>query len=322
MADPRRSTPPFVISYGGENFFLDRDLLKARQYPDRDITEFDGAEVSDYEVLSVLESNHIEGRKQVLIIDNANKIKDSKGLKAYIEGKAPSDDYIVLVAIVRSEKLPSLWQSVGKKGRIIEHKKLKTYDTNNEVLEWLPKEATRLGFTLSKEMAEAIYGYVGSDLYQLANELGKLAILVDGGAVTIEHLRLVLSKTVSSEPFKVAEAVAEKDTKRALTAVSLLYEHEGDEVAIPITYALMKSTEKLLLARSMLDRGAKDEDIAASVGMHPWRCKTFFIPQVRKHTFQSLRTAMKRLSKLDAHVKTSDKSRRTALELVVIALAT
>jgi len=96
----------------------------------------------------------------------------------------------------------------------------------------------------------------------------------------------------------------------------------GEEAHVPLSFSLIKQVEKLILARSMLDRKATEEEIAAAVGMHLWRCKTHYIPQVRKHTLGGLISCLGGLRKLDADVKGPARSKRTRVELAVLSLTT
>jgi DNA polymerase-3 subunit delta len=319
---------PFYVSFGDEDFFLDRDMMRARNFPDREITILDGVGLTDYELVSALETASVDlddplvSNKRVVILDNANKVKGDKALKSYIAEKNQDDDTVVLVAIVRSEKLSSLWEEAGKKGKVEHRKKLKTYETNNEVIGWIREEGRRLGLKVEEKIATSLFHNVGADLYRLSNELQKLSLLVGkGNSVTPEHLQLTISLSASGEPYQVAEFAAEKNARRALDTLSLIYKNGSDDPAIPTAYALMKTVERLLVARSMVDQGASEDDVAQRLKMHPWRCKTYFIPQVRKHTVESLKTAMSRLCGLDMKMKTSSASKRTALELTVLFLA-
>jgi len=70
-----------------------------------------------------------------------------------------------------------------------------------------------------------------------------------------------------------------------------------------------------------LEKKATDEEIAVAIGMNPWRCKTYFLPNVRKHTLGGLISVLGGLRKLDVDVKSSARSRRTRVELAVLAIA-
>jgi len=255
-------------------------------------------------------------------VDDAHKLKAGKELKTYLEQK-PSDEYDCILALVfRSEKLPSFWSKLGSKVTFREHKKLKTWDNNNEVVRWVQEEAKRLKLSLDAKMAWGMFQLAGDDLYRLASELRKLVLLVGPGVpITIEHLKLVLSPGTTAEPWTVAEAAFGKSPQKAINLLSLLYRYSSDDPSIPVMGAMMRQAEKLLLVRSMLDRNASHEEIAGRLGMHPYRFKMSLLPQVGKHTQRELVRAMRNLCKLDVDLKSTSRSRRTLLELVVIGLA-
>lgn len=310
---------PFFVSFGAEPYLLDQDRRKAQRLAGREVVELVGTGLTDSQVVAACESVSVEDRERVVILDHAEDMKGTDALAAYIEAKDPHDKRVVLWALVRSEKLPEIWAKAGRMGRVLEHRKLKTWDTNNEVVKWITAEATRRGLTLAEGVADRLFLLVGSDLYRLANELGKLGLL--SRKVTLEHLALAVPPTLPTEPFQVAEAAIGRDAGKAMNLLSLVYRTMGDDAHVPITAALMKQVEKMVVARQMIDQRAPDEDIALALGMNPWRCRTHFLPVVKRHTLGGLIAHMGRLARLDADVKGSAPSKRTRVELTVLAIA-
>ncbi len=84
--------------------------------------------------------------------------------------------------------------------------------------------------------------------------------------------------------------------------------------------ALIKSVERLFVARSMLDKGVSHDDIAGRLGMHPYRFKVSLLPQVERQTTSRLVSNMQMLSRLDVDLKRTS-HRRTLVELAVYELA-
>ena len=324
-----RLTSPFIVSFGEEEFLLDRDLQSYRSQPDRTVTILDGDGLEDHDLVTICETNIIDlddpaaTKPRIVVVDDAQEVKAEKALRAYVEKKDSKDLSVVLALIVRDPKLPSIWTKLGSKGAVREHKKFKTFETNNEVVKWMLEEARSIGLSLDSRTATGIFQVVGYDLYRISNELQKLLLLAGSGVpVTIEHIKLVLTQGNSVEPYHVADAVAAKDPKKAMNALSSLYRTTGEDPAVPVAYSLMRQVEKLLVARTMLDRGAGPEEVAGQLNMHPWRCKSFFLPLVGKHTRDGLIRAMHRLCKLDVEIKSGSLSKRTRLELAVLSIAT
>lgn len=314
---------PVVVSFGDEDFFLDRDLASFRTQPDRSVILVEGSEIkSDYELVSLLETRTIEGKPRVVVVDNAQKVKPDKALKAYLDGLNPKDLHVVLALVVRDAKLGVTWSKLGDKATITERKKLKTYESNNEVVRWIEAELVRANLKADGRIANVIYMGTGPNLYRITNEIGKLRLLVgEGKTVTVEHLQSVLTIGQTVDAWQVVDAAANKELKKAINLLSSLYKHASEDPSILLAYSLMKQAEKMLVASSLLSKQASEEDIAARLGMHPWRCKTFFLPMVRKHSLASLSRMMQELCRLDIEVKSTSQSRRTLLELAVLKLA-
>ena len=313
---------PFVVSFGAEPYFLDEDLRRGLSYADRNLTVLNGDGLKGSELVDVCETPCFDGSDRVVVVDNANKVKSDKVLKAYIESKDVADTSVIVVAICRSERLPDIWSSAADKSRLLQHPKLKTWDSKNEVLAYIPKIAKRLQLVLDKEVPETLFKYIGADLYKIENELRKLAVLVGkGGTVTLEQLKSLCTGVFPVTPFQVVEKAVQKDAQGALTYLAVLCENEGGACLVTVCGALSKQLEKLVVARQLLDQKMPEDDMAIQLNMHPYRLRNFFLPVVRKHTLSKLLHAMAVSCKLDLDVKGAGSSKRTLVELAVLAVA-
>lgn len=307
------------VSFGEEEFFLDREIQKLKLRSGVNVVVHDGYEINEASLLDSLEQRGFDERPRLIVLDNAQKVKGDKALKAYFQ---EWNGLCVFHAIVRSDKLSSFWSDAGKKGSIQEYKKLKTWDNRNEVVNWMRGEAKSLGVQLDEPNAKDIFQIVGGNLYRLSNELRKLSIYVGkGGTISRDKWTQVLTVSNISEPWEIAEWAADKRLQKALNGLSALYKNGADDPAVPLAYALMKQAERLLVACTLLAKGASEEDIAVRFGMNPWRCKNTLIPMAKKHSIEKLADLMCRLCLLDMQMKTSGPSKRTQLELTILTFA-
>jgi DNA polymerase III delta subunit len=140
-------------------------------------------------------------------------------------------------------------------------------------------------------------------------------------SVTPEHIRLVMTPTTNYESWDLADAVFSRNQKSAMNIVARLYQFAPEDPTLMIHGALVKSAERLFVAKSMKDKRASDEEIASRLGMHPYRYKTSFSIQVDKQNLKGLVKTMRLLSNLDVELKRTT-HRRTMLELAIFDLAT
>jgi DNA polymerase III delta subunit len=314
----------FFVSYGEEDYFLDRDLELARAWPDRSPILFDAEDdLYDSAVVEALETPTQDDLPRTVIVDNAQNLKETKAkaLRGYVDEKPTNDTSAVLFAIVRGPKLSDLWSHVSEKAIVSERKKLKTWDKNNEVVKYINERAVKFGLTLEQDVADSMCTHTGGDLYRINNEFKKLQLLLDGaGKVSLKHLALVIASTQKVEPHDVVDATFAKNTRVAMNSLSLLYKTMGGDASVPVCSGLMRELQKIIVARHMIDRG-QEADVATALDMHPWRCKTFFLPTVRKHSQKDLSGFMSRLCELEINVKGSSASKRTLVELTVLSIA-
>jgi DNA polymerase III subunit delta len=318
----RAPTKPFVVVFGGEDYLVDRERIRHRSlWPDRQLITLDGDGLADYELVEECRAGAFDESLRVVVLDNAHKVKGDKVLKSFIQTKGEKDISTILVAIVRSDKLTDVWALAGKKAVVIEYPKLKTYDDDNEVVGWIAFEAERVGIRLAPTVAERLFEFAGPDLGNIAGEIRKLEQVVGRGQqATLDHLRLVLAPTPTTEAWKVAEAVANKDFRRAMNLLSTFYKSEGERAHVQVVGALMKQIEKIMIGRYMLDANMTQEMMASALGVSKGRV-FHMLPSFRKHTMPDLIKHMNRLCQLDAGVKGSSISKRTLVELAVISIA-
>jgi DNA polymerase III delta subunit len=284
----------------------------------------DGEDIKELELISLLEDTPMDGPR-TFILDNAQKMKTTKHFKAFIDARASSSG-VILFAVVRNEKLPEIWSYVsqlpGKCTPARAHQKFKPWEID-KVIDWINEQASRYNKTMSKDAAKALIAAVSIDLYRLSNEVRKLALLVGSEPVIAnDQLALIVSRSRTATQFDVAEATISKNTKWAMNAFSILYRNDGEESFVPMVGALMKQVERTFVARNMLDRGVPEDELAASVGLRPGTIPLRkLLEQARKHTPKYLSRHMSRLSKLDVHVKGSARSKRTLMELAILAIA-
>jgi DNA polymerase-3 subunit delta len=317
---PKEATfKPFVVAYGANNFRLDRDVEKLATGKRR-VIKLDGEGLSDAALIDHCEA--YDEAPRTIIVDNAQEMKIGKDLQPFLEGRDVRDLSLKLAVIIRSPKLPEVWESVGSKGDILQRENLKPWDKDG-FTKFVVGEATVHRAAISKDVADMLFEWVGPDFYRLANEVKKLATYVgQAGTIKKEHILLVTTRTPQATPFQVAEAVLEKNPTKAMNLFSVLYGNSGEaKTLIPVLYELMKQVSTAATIRGMQEQGMSEEDTASMLSMNPWKYKNHVAPMVKKHSTKALVGYMGQLCRLDAYVKSGAISKRTMVELTMLSIA-
>jgi DNA polymerase III delta subunit len=309
------------VLYGDENHLLDQALIEVQSSGTREIFRFDGDGLNADELVSFCESR-TSGLRGV-IVDDAQKIKNGEALLKFIEGRSPDDKSVFLLFVFRTDNLKDAWaKAAADRGKAVRHLKPKPWETNKQIAR-IQEEARRVGVRLGEGVPEVLLRFLGYDLALIANEIQKSAYLVGAdNVVGKEAILSLIPQIFPAQPHEVAEAAASKRPKQAMTLLGFVYRNMGDGASIPITYAMMRLVERLLVARNLSDTGASTAEVSGRLGMNEYAYKVNLLPLVRRHTVSQLANQMKILCKLDTLVKGAASSKRTHVELAVLSLAT
>jgi DNA polymerase III delta subunit len=317
---------PFIVVYGDEDFLQDRYISgrKAAWKKNRSLLHRDASDTTEGEIVGFCETRSLfdeeEGGRAV-ILDNAQDLKTDKVLAEYIEGRDAKDFSALLLAVIRDTKLPAIWTAAAKKGAAVTFMKLRPWETQ-KAIDRIAEEAARAELKLDSGIADLIHKYVGDNLRAAANELTKLSYIVGPDKlVKKEHVTKLVTPNIEIEPKQVVEAALSKNKVLAANRLSKIFKMNGDAACVSIVSSCLYQIEKILVVRQMLDRGDSVSLIAQRFGMHEYACKMNLIPIAQKHSVKGLLGHMNHLCKLDAQVKGAARSKRTLVELAVLALA-
>ena len=321
MPGPRRSGP-FRVIFGDEDHLINLAVNQIRAGGAREVINFDGDGLDAYEVVSLCETRTL-GPDRGIIIDNAEKVKKSDALLRFVKERDPEDRSVFLMVVSRTDSLKGDWiKAVAERGKIVKHVKPKPWETEKQINRVLA-EAKRLGVHVRDEVPELLIRFLGYNLSLISNELSKASYLVEGKTpVTKEDILSLIPHVFPTQPWEVAEAAAAGKRKKSMTLLGFCYRNLGEGASVPVTYAMMRLVERLLIARNLTDKGVSKEEVAQRLGMHAYAYQVNLLPLVRRHTVSRLAGEMKNLCRLDTLIKGAAGSKRTHVELAVLSLAT
>jgi DNA polymerase III delta subunit len=320
VAKPRPG--PFRVFFGDEAYLLDEILVKAKSQQDRDVTVFDGKDkgTTGKDIVSLCEMPNFAGQDKGVVVDNAHKLKKPEPLLDFIKGWDVNDDSVVLLIIARASKIGSWIKAAADLGVVREFQQPKPWKLEERVAR-IKRQADKVGVRLDDDVPELLIKILGYDLRIIVNELNKLHYLVDGETANRDHVRQLVPFLFPVEPYQVAEAALSKKPDKAMTLLSFVYRNLGASAHVPVTYALLRLFERVLLVRDMSDRGDSTKVIAERLGMHEFALKKNLLPMARLHQVSELRAKMQTVCRLDTLVKGPARSKRTQVELVLFSIA-
>ena len=218
-----------------------------------------GGEVDLDEFIASASSFPFLADHRVLILRELEKLRGGwKRLVAYCEKPVPSSVVILLYnpydergGRSRAPKdFSRLEAAVRGAGKVIAFERL----TSEDLRAWVRQEAKRIGVDIDSEAADVLIRSAGENLYELQNEIAKLALLFADREVRVADLASVIGSYRLNAVFDLVESIEPGGEARALGILQRIME-SGAERPSTIIYHLTRHFLALLKARSGVPGG-------------------------------------------------------------------
>lgn len=185
-----------------------------------------------------------------------------------------------------------------------------------ELVSWVIKGLRTMGKLISEEAAQYLVMVSEPSMYALKNELIKLdAYTGERKEITLEDVKLMATTTIKSVIFDLLDAVATKDSARALVLLSDLLSLKEPEQKI--LSMLSKQTGELLKLKMLLNQRATPAQINEYFqGKHPYALK-MLQNQAQRMDEAYLKELLKHCTEAEVNYKKGLIDAKTALEVLL-----
>lgn len=261
FAELRSDAPASVYLLTGDEYYIMEEMASrlAARFTGDDTRSFNldveyGSEVEMETFISTARSYPFMSEKRMLILKELEKLRGSwKSLVEYCSRPAASTILVMLFnragADGRKVKPPAdyrkLEKAVDDTGKVIRCDRL----DDRELAGWLTSKASRMGFDLTGEGAEALLDSVGNDLHDLQNELDKLAVVFEGGRAGKEEVAGIIGRYRLNAVFDLISALGSGVESEALGILAGII-NTGAERPSVVVYHLIRHFLALLRIRA------------------------------------------------------------------------
>jgi len=314
---------PLYLFFGEEEFLLERALRRLEAAlgarlgePPVKVVE-SAQEVGLEDFLGQARHAALFGPGQLLILRRADAYPErmvQKALPPYLEHPAPRAWVVLTAPTLKTREVERhpVWSRLKKGEAALGFRRLK----EEELCQWLAREAQGRGKTLSLAAARALVAVVGDNLAELAQELEKLILFAGPEpALTPAMVEQLASHSRSFTIFALVDALGESHPAKRLAALDHLL--ELGEPAAKILTMLARQVRLLLKARELKE--ASPGELAAALGLPPGialnlsrQAARFSVPALRRHLML--------LHRADFHLKTSTGNPRLWLEWALLQM--
>lgn len=204
--------------------------------------------------------------KQVVVVREAQNIKDIDELASYVEKPAPSTILVLCYKYKTIDKRKKLYKAVQKNGIYMESKPL--YE--NKVPDWIVSYLKTQGLGIEPKAVQMITDHVGNNLQRIVNDLEKVTFsAVPGTSITVDDVEKNIGISKEYNPFEFQKALGSKDIYKTNRIVNYMIENEKSNPMPLVTGMLITFFRKILTYHSIENKNNQGE-LAQRLGVNPY----------------------------------------------------
>jgi DNA polymerase-3 subunit delta len=274
----RKLYKPIYWLEGEEEYFIDKvvDYAEHRILDPSEasfnLTVFYGKDALWTDVVNACMRYPMFAERQVVILKEAQQMRDINKLEGYVEKPLVSTVFVVSYKDKKVDGRSKLAKLLKEKGEMLSTKKL--YD--NQLPEWTNDLVHSKGYTIQQKALLLLVDHIGNDLSRIENEIDKL--LVNMGtrkSISEDDVEKYVGVSKEYNPFELQNALAKKDIVKAIRIVNYF---EANPKAAPIMLILPALYNLFSKTYMVFGQNSNDEKaIAVTIGVNPYFVKDYLL---------------------------------------------
>ena len=266
---------PIYWLEGDEPFFIDQVVHYAEHkiLPEAEasfnLSIFYGKDADWSSVVNACMRYPMFAEKQVVILKEAQQMRDIEKLESYIDNPLSSTIFVVSFKEKKVDGRSKLAKTLKSKGEMLSTKKM--YDS--QLPEWVNQMVASHKLTIAPKALHLLVDHIGNDLSRLQNEVEKLAVNLAGRKnITEDDIEKYIGISKEFNAFEFQDTIAHKKFSRAIQMIQYF---ESNQKAAPIQLILPTLYGFFSKLYAVYGLGTNDEKrIMAEVGLNFFSIKT------------------------------------------------
>lgn len=267
---------PIYWLEGEEPYYIDKVVEYAEHHilseseASFNLTVFYGRDADWAAVINACRRYPMFAERQVVLLKEAQQMKDIDKLESYIDNPLHSTVFVVSYKDKKVDARTKFAKLLKQKGEVVTTKKL--YD--NQLPQWAAEMVEARGLSINQKALALLVDHIGNDLNRIQNEIEKLAVnLGDRKNITEDDIEKYIGVSKEFNVFELQDALAKKNLPKAIRIIRYF---ESNPKAAPIQLILPSLYGFFSKVYMIFGAGTNDEkSIAAAVGVNPFFVKDY-----------------------------------------------
>ncbi len=271
----KKNFKPVYWFEGEEEFYIDQ-LVDAAEHKilseaeaSFNLSVFYGKDSSWVDVVNACMRYPMFGDKQVVILKEAQQMKELDKLEAYIEKPLASTIFVVAHKEKKVDGRSKLAKLLKDKAEVLSTKKM--YD--NELPSWTQDYIESKGYQPTQKAIQLLVEHIGNDLSRISNEVDKVILNLGSRTnITEDDIENFVGISKEYNVFELQNAVGKKNLSKALQIVQYF---EGNPKAAPIQLVLPSLYSYFSKVFMLFGAQGDDKAVSAQTGINAWFLKDY-----------------------------------------------
>lgn len=307
------------LLYGLEKYLIDKEINKILENNSIDkinISNYNLEETNFKDIIDDAQTISMFGDKKAIIVDNSyiftgKNIKNDSDPELFLEYFKNQNPDTILIFNIIHEKLDERKKLVKEIKKIATVKEFNKGGNLNSIVKDMFDD-----YNINFSEINLLIDRVGNNLEIISQEINKIKSYKDSDKnITKEDIINLTSKNIDIDIFAFIDTLINKDKEKAIeTYYEML---KNGEEPIKILVILANQFRIMYQAKELYKQGYSGNDIASSLGIHPYRIK-LALEKVRNYDSNTLLNFLSKLADLDYDIKIGNLEASLGLELFVL----
>jgi DNA polymerase-3 subunit delta len=279
---------PIYWLEGDEPFFIDQVVhyaehkILSESEASFNLSIFYGKDADWSSVVNACMRYPMFAEKQVVILKEAQQMRDIEKLESYIDNPLASTIFVVSYKEKKVDGRSKLAKTLKSKGEMLSTKKM--YDS--QLPEWVNQMVASHKLTIAPKALHLLVDHIGNDLSRLQNEVEKLAVNLAGRKnITEDDIEKYIGVSKDFNVFELQDALGKRDLAKT---IRIIHYFEANPKAAPIQMilpALYNYFSKVFMLYSLPN--ITEQSAAAALGVNPFFVKEY-IATARRYDYEGI----------------------------------
>lgn len=272
----KKDFKPVYWLEGEEDYYIDQlinyaeNKILSEDEAGFNLTVFYGRDAEWAAVINACRRYPMFAERQVVLLKEAQHMRDIEKLEPYIEKPLASTVFIVSHKEKKVDGRGKLAKALKKSATVFHSKKM--YD--NQLPSWTQELVQSKGLTISQKALLLLVDHIGNDLSRIDNEIDKIMVnLGKRTNITEEDIEEFVGVSKEFNVFELQAAIAEKNLAKAMRIIQYFAANPKSapiQVILPSLYSFFS---KVYMIHGLNTRDEKA--VAAEMGVNAWFVKDY-----------------------------------------------